>query len=331
MSMRSRWLILAGGSLLAALARARRSERTLLPRYDGSRARPTPGPRPAAPVANRDTAAILPCRRERERILLDLLPDHSTAADLDLSLLARLTSGYDPQTLRRLVSHFTTDADAEGRAPTMSDAAHALERLAGQEGHRPRLLEPDERQRAAHLVAGLVTIAWTCGLIDQDTTVSIFDDDPVWSLIEPSARMTTDGLTKPIGTFAALDTVLAGPIAVALLNEGREWELDETMLRAVVLASRIAATEHVGDRPSPSGFALSNGRGGLPAWGRGRPTASHRETGLDHDVRDLLEQRRQLVRERLHASAPQLRQLVALLVEEEIVDERTLAALFERQ
>lgn len=313
----ARWLLLVAVTLGSGLARAR----WRAARWD----RRVDAPHPALPSSGTaeehdPRPRVPPARRERERILLDLMPSGAAAGDLDLPLLARLTPGYDVATLERFTQQLCATAAAEGRQPTMSDAAQVLERLAGVERQRPRLLEPDERVRAATMAAGHVMLAWQYGLINPGTSVSILTDDPAWSLI--------GGLAAGERQLAALDVLLAGPVAHELLNGARERALeDRTILYALVLAVEIARGRQ--RRFGALGERLTYSR--LPVDWRallGSDGVPH-VTTLEHKVRLFLDGRKAEIRSRLESGLPRIHRLAIRLADEETVGFETIAALFQ--
>lgn len=327
MSNQSRWLLVLGGVL--AVAAGRLSGR-------GRRSRPASSPGVSrdglmfAPPRNattrvRPAPTPLPCRREREHVLSQHLPNGSSGADLDIALLARLTPGYGFPELERLATRLHQLAATETRTPTMSDAARVLEELARHDGDRPRLLEPEERRRVANLVAGHVTAAWWWDLIDGNVSVSILDDNVARTLTVPPARRTSGMRDTYFHSIAALDTLLAGPIAHELLSGEGQPSIDEVLLHAIVLATQVAGWQRSAAAPAGRKGGPSNSYHVSDSFREDFPSVAM----ADEWVRSLLDKRKVLVRERLLERLPQLHQLALLFVEDERVDAPTLSALLQ--
>src|SRR5262245_60872620 len=275
---------------------------------------------------DRRVEVALPDRRGREGIFRIHTRKLPLAADVDLGVLARSTTGLSGADIANLCNEATLIAARKNRPQgTMVDFIEAQDKiLLG--GVRGLVLDPRERRVVAYHEAGHAVVAWLTPAADPVRRVTIV---PHGRALGVTQQLPGEDRYNYSRTYllAKLAVMLGGraaeETALGELTTGAENDL----LEATHLARRMVTRWGMGalgpvafsaDEKQPFlGYDLSQGRDYSEA------TAAC----VDEDVRRLLAERNDHVRRLLTTARDRLEHLVETLLAEETVDEDRLGAI----
>jgi cell division protease FtsH len=275
---------------------------------------------------DRQVVVALPDRKGREGILQIHTRKLHLARDVDLSTVARSTTGFSGADLANLCNEAALIAARQDRSEVMMiDFEEAQDKiLLG--GARPSLVDPHDRRIVAYHESGHALVAWLTAAADPVHKVTIVPHGRALGVTE---QLPSDDRYNYSATYlmARLAVMLGGrtaeEIAIGDITTGAENDLIE----ATSLARRMVARWGMGslglvafktdDRQPFLGYDISQGREYSEA------TAAQ----IDLEVQRLLEERHKTVRELLTRARDKLDRLVESLLQEETIGQDTLAEI----
>jgi len=275
---------------------------------------------------DRQVVVGLPDRNGREGILRIHTRNLHLSANVDLSILARSTTGFSGADLANLCNEAALLAARHDRSEIlMSDFGEAQDKvLLG--GARPSLVDPRERRIVAYHESGHALVAWLSPAADPVHKVTIVPHGRALGVTEqlPSDDRYNYSVTYLMARLAVmLGGRTAEEIAIGDITTGAENDLIE----ATALARRMVTRWGMGslglvafktDEHQPFlGYELSQGREYSEA------TAAR----IDQEVQRLLEERHKAVQVLLTRERAKLDRLVESLLHEETIGQEALAEI----
>ena len=275
---------------------------------------------------DRQVIVALPDRKGREGILRIHSRQLRLSANVDLSILARSTTGFSGADLANLCNEAALIAARHNRADVvMMDFEEAQDKvLLG--GARPSLVDPNARRIVAYHESGHALVAWLTPAADPVHKVTIVPHGRALGVTEqlPSDDHYNYSVTYLMARLAVMLGGRTGEeIAIGDVTTGAENDLVE----ATGLARRMVTRWGMGnlglvafksdDHQPFLGYDLSQGREYSEA------TAAK----IDQEVQRLLEERHKAVYELLTGAREKLDRLVDTLLKEETVDQTVLAEI----
>jgi cell division protease FtsH len=275
---------------------------------------------------DREVVVNLPDRQGREGILHIHTAELRLASDVDLSLLARTTTGLSGADLASLCNEAALIAARHNRHQVaMADFEEALDKaLLG--GVRPLLLDDHERRVVAYHEAGHALVAWLTPDADPVHKVTII---PRGRALGVTEQMPGDDHYNYNRSYllTRLAVMLGGrtaeEMAIGDITTGAENDLVEATRLARRMVTRwgmgsIGLAAFQADEEQPFlGYELAQGRDYSEA------TAAR----IDQDLQRMLEERHETVRRLLTGARQQLDRLVQTLLQEETVDQDVLTQI----
>jgi cell division protease FtsH len=275
---------------------------------------------------DRQVVVPLPDRKGREGILRIHSRSLRLSANVDLSILARSTTGFSGADLANLCNEAALIAARHNRTEVMmTDFEEAQDKvLLG--GARPSLVDPNDRRIVAYHESGHALVAWLTPAADPVHKVTIVPHGRALGVTEQLPG--DDHLNYSVTYLMARLAVMLGgrtaeEIAIGDITTGAENDLIE----ATGLARRMVTRWGMGklglvafrsdDHQPFLGYDLSQGRDYSEA------TAAK----IDQEVQRLLDERHKSVNELLTSAREKLDRLVKALLQEETVDQRMLAEI----
>jgi cell division protease FtsH len=275
---------------------------------------------------DRQVVVGLPDRKGREGILRIHTRNLRLSTEVDLSTIARSTTGFSGADLANLCNEAALLAARNNRAEvTMIDFEEAQDKvLLG--GERPSLADPQDRRIVAYHESGHALAAWLTPAADPVHKVTIVPHGRALGVTEqlPSDDHYNYSVTYLMARLAVmLGGRTAEEIAIGDITTGAENDLIE----ATGLARRMVTRWGMGslglvafktdDHQPFLGYDLSQGREYSEA------TAAK----IDQEVQRLLEERHKAVYELLTSARDKLDRLVKALLQEETVGQPMLAEI----
>ncbi|HET7909964.1 MAG TPA: ATP-dependent zinc metalloprotease FtsH [Nitrospira sp.] len=275
---------------------------------------------------DRQIVVGLPDRKGREGILRIHTRKLRLSANVDLSILARSTTGFSGADLANLCNEAALVAARHDRSEIlMSDFGEAQDKvLLG--GARPSLVDPHDRRIVAYHESGHALVAWLTPAADPVHKVTIVPHGRALGVTEqlPSDDHYNYSVTYLMARLAVmLGGRTAEEIAIGDITTGAENDLIE----ATGLARRMVTRWGMGnlglvafktdDHQPFLGYDLS----------QGREYSEVTAAKIDQEVQRLLEERHKAVYELLTGAREKLDLLVDTLLKEETVDQAMLAEI----
>jgi cell division protease FtsH len=275
---------------------------------------------------DRQVVVGLPDRKGREGILRIHTRNLHLSLNVDLSILARSTTGFSGADLANLCNEAALIAARHNRTEVvMADFEEAQDKvLLG--GARPSLVDPNDRRIVAYHESGHALVAWLTPAADPVHKVTIVPHGRALGVTEqlPGDDHFNYSVTYLMARLAVmLGGRTAEEIAIGDITTGAENDLIE----ATGLARRMVTRWGMGnlglvafksdDHQPFLGYDLSQGRGYSEA------TAAK----IDQEVQRLLEERHEAVRQLLISAREKLDRLVKALLQEETVGQPMLAEI----
>ena len=272
---------------------------------------------------DRQVTVGLPDRKGREGILRIHTRELRLAANVDLAVLARSTTGFSGADLANLCNESALVAARHDRSEIlMSDFGEAQDKiLLG--GARPSLVDARDRRIVAYHESGHALVAWLTPAADPVQKVTIVPHGRALGVTEqlPSDDRYNYSITYLMARLAVmLGGRTAEEIAIGDITTGAENDLVE----ATSLARRMVTRWGMGnlglvafksdDHQPFLGYDLSQGREYSEA------TAAK----IDQEVQRLLDERHKAVHGLLTGQREKLDRLVKTLLQEETVNREML-------
>jgi cell division protease FtsH len=275
---------------------------------------------------DREVVVNLPDRQGREGILRIHTRELCLADDVDLSLLARTTTGLSGADLANLSNEAALVAARHDHGlVTMVDFEEALDKiLLG--GVRPLLLDAHDRRVVAYHEAGHALAAWLTPAADPVHKVTIIPRGRALGVTEQMPGEDHYNYSREY-LLARLSVMLGGrtaeEIAVGDITTGAENDLVE----ATRLARRMVTRWGMGSL-GPVAFQVDEQQPFLGyELAQGRDYSEATAARIDQEVQNLLEERHEVVYRLLADARGQLDLLVKNLLKEETIDQDMLAQI----
>jgi cell division protease FtsH len=275
---------------------------------------------------DREVVVNLPDRQGREGILGIHTRELCLGDDVDLSLLARTTTGLSGADLANLANEAALVAARHNHGVvTMVDFEEALDKiLLG--GVRPLLLDARDRRVVAYHEAGHALVAWLTPAADPVHKVTIIPRGRALGVTEqmPGEDHYNYGREYLLARLAVmLGGRTAEEIAIGDITTGAENDLVE----ATRLARRMVTRWGMGSL-GPVAFQVDEQQPFLGyELAQGRDYSEATAARIDQEVQHLLEERHEVVYRLLADARSQLDLLVKNLLKEETIDQDMLAQI----
>ena len=273
---------------------------------------------------DREVMVNLPDRQGREGILRIHTRGLPLAHDVEVSLLARSTTGLSGADLANLVNEAALIAARYNHQQiTMADFEEALDKvLLG--GVRALLLDDHERRVVAYHEAGHALVAWLTPAADPVHKITIIPHGRALGVTEQVPGEDHYNYHRAY-LLARLAVMLGGRVAEEIALDDVTTGAENDLVEATRLARRMVTRWGMGslglvafqaDEEQPFlGYELAHGRDYSEA------TAAR----IDQAVQRLLEEQHETVYRLLSDTRDCLDQLVQALLKEETIDQDTLA------
>lgn len=280
---------------------------------------------------DRHIALDRPDLKGREQILKVHSKNVTLAPGVELTKLAARTPGFAGADLANLVNEAALLAARKGKdAVDMADFDEALDRIIGGLEKKNRVMNAQEKETIAYHEAGHAIVAELRPRADRVSKVSIIPRG-VAALGYTQQTPTEDRyLLKQSELLERLDVLLGGRMAEQLVfgdvSTGAQNDLQRATDMARRMITQFGMSEQLGlatyeDLPNP----LLNGAGLMP---RERKEYSENTAQIiDAEVRKILGDASQRVKQTLLAHRHKLDALAKLLLEQEVVDRPALELL----
>jgi cell division protease FtsH len=275
---------------------------------------------------DREVVVGLPDRNGREGILRIHTKHIPLAADVDLGLLSRGTTGFSGADLANLANEAALTAARHSHTEvTRADFEEATDRVV-LGGARALLLDPKERQVIAYHESGHALVAWLTPNTDPVHKVTIIPHGRALGMTQQLPGQDQYNYSRTY-LMARIAVMLGGRTSEELVFGDTTTGAENDLAEATRLARRMVTRWGMGslglmsletDEQQPFlGFELAQGK------------AYSEDTAalMDRNVRALLEDQHQAAHVILSGSRDKLDQLVAALLHDETVGEERLAEI----
>ncbi len=272
---------------------------------------------------DRQVTIGLPDRKGREDILRIHTRSLHVAPDVDLTLLARTTTGLSGADLANLTNEAALAAARKSHQEvSLADFEDALDKLL-LGGARPLLLDAHDRRVVAYHEAGHALVAWLTPGSDPVHKITII---PHGRALGVTAQMPDDDHYNSSREYllARLAVMLGGRAAEEVALDDITTGAEDDLVQATRLAKRMITRWGMGtlgplafqaDEQQPFlGYELSQGKD------YSETTAAR----IDENVEQLINERHAMVRRLLQQARDKLDRLVQALLHEETLDQNRL-------
>jgi cell division protease FtsH len=274
-----------------------------------------------------------PDLKGREKILRVHTRNVKLAPELDLAGVAARTPGFVGADLANLVNEAALRAAREGKpAVDLKDFEEAIDRVVGGLERKSRVINAREKKIVAHHEAGHALVAESRPYADHVAKISIIPRG-VAALGYTQQQPTEDRyLMTRAELLDRLDVLLGGRVAEEIIfgdvSTGAHDDLQKATDLARHMITRYGMSEHLGlatyEGPRRALFLREDGGGD-------KEYSEDTAREIDAEIRKLLDAAHGRVRDTLTAKRAALEALAKLLVDQEVVDRKSLDELLERQ
>ena len=275
---------------------------------------------------DREITVPLPDRRGREGILKIHSRGLRLATDVNLSLMARSTTGFSGADLANLCNEAALIAARAGHEEIgMQDFDEALDRII-LGAARSTIMSDHDRKVVAYHEAGHALAAWLLPNADPVHKVTIIPHGRALGVTEQVPGEDQLNYSREY-LFSRLAVMLGGrtaeELAIGDITTGAENDLVEATRLARRMVTRwgmgaLGLMAEVSDDEQPFlGYEIA----------RGKEFSEETSALIDRDIQNLLNERHDFVQQLLAGSRDQLDQLVGVLLQEETVDQEQLTKI----
>jgi cell division protease FtsH len=268
----------------------------------------------------------LPDRKDRQGILQIHTRKLRLAPDVDLSILARTTTGFSGADLANLCNEAALSATRHDRRQVaMVDFEEAQDKIV-LGGARPSLLDPHDRQVVAYHESGHALVAWLTPTADPVSKVTIVPHGQALGVTE---QLPSDDHYNYARSYlvARLAVMLGGRTAEEIALSDVTTGAENDLIQATRLARHMVTRWGMGKL----GLVAFQTDGQPTAGGfdplQGREYSQATAAVIDEEVRRLLEEQHQRVHDLLTNARDKLDRLVEALLREETVGREMLAEI----
>ena len=279
---------------------------------------------------DRHVAIDKPDLKGREQILRVHSKQVTLAPDADLAKIAARTPGFVGADLANVVNEAALHAAKESKSAVgMADFDEAIDRVIGGLEKKNRVMNPKEKETVAYHEAGHAIVAESRPAADRVSKISIIPRG-VAALGYTQQLPTEDRyLLKKSELLDRIDVLLGGRVAEELVYSDVSTGAQNDLQRATDMARQMVTH-----------FGMSEALG-LAAFEQRRPAmfldvpmqpqrgeySERTAQAIDDEIRKLLAEAHERVRQTLSANRQKLDALARLLQEKEVVDRSTLDSL----
>jgi cell division protease FtsH len=279
---------------------------------------------------DRQIALDRPDIKGREQILRVHAKRITLGPDVDLAAVAGKTAGFAGADLANIVNEAALRAARNSKpAVEMSDFDQAIERVVAGLEKKSRVMNPKEKETVAYHEAGHALVAESRVTADKVSKVSIIPRG-VGALGFTQQQPTEDRyLLKRGELLDRLDVLLGGRGAELLVYHEVSTGAQNDLQRATDLARQMITRYGMSEALGPATLEEAGTALYLPE-ARASQRATYSENtaqAIDDEVRGLLRDAEQRVRETLAARRAQLEALAQALLRQEVVDRAALTLL----
>jgi cell division protease FtsH len=271
--------------------------------------------------------------RGREDILKVHVQNVKLGADVNLKDIASLTSGFVGADLANLVNEAALLAARKGKSSVGMEAFNeGVERVTAGLEKRKRVIHADEKQRVAYHEAGHALVAYSLPNTDPVHKVSIIPRG-LAALGYTMQRPEDDRyLMTQCELESRIQVLLAGTIAEEMtfddVSTGAQNDLERAsdIARAMVMDYGMSRMGRVNFRETNGSPFLVGGGGDI-----GRPRMHSEQTAreIDEEVKRIIDESMEKVRQILAARKESLEALSKRLIEREVIDGAELKQIIE--
>jgi cell division protease FtsH len=271
-----------------------------------------------------------PDLKGREKILQVHTKNVSMGPDVNLVEIAARTAGFVGADLANLVNEAALRAARRGsEAVAMQDFDEAAERVVAGQERKNRVMNPVEKETVAYHEAGHALVAESRPNADRVTKVSIIPRG-VAALGYTLQTPTEDRyLMRRAELLDRIDVLLGGRVAEEIVfgdvSTGAQNDLQRVTDLARHMVTQYGMSETLGlvtfEEPRTNPFLNVSGAG------RSREYSEKTAQAIDDEIRRIIGEARERVRETLTKRRAALDALAKLLLEKEVVDQQGLEAL----
>jgi cell division protease FtsH len=292
-----------------------------------------------------DPALLRPGRFDRQ-VLVDrpdlkgreaILHIHSKPVKLDpsvdLTVVARITSGFSGADLANIVNEAALLAVRGGRAlVTQQDFSEAIEKTVAGLQKKTRVLKPEERRLTAYHEAGHAMIAAFTPNADPVTKISIIPRGFAlgYTLQLPLEDRYTVTQSDLLGR---IDILLGGRIAEEMVSGEYSTGAASDLTKATDIARKMITDYGMSDRFRHT--ALTNRGMGMTGQAQPAEPMFHREYSeatqqyIDEEIARMIDERYSAAKIKLENNRYLLDKISGILLEKETIDEKEFKALME--
>ena len=270
-----------------------------------------------------------PDRAGREAILRVHARKVRLADSVDLQVVAARTPGFAGADLANLVNEAALLAAREDRDTVeMSDFSRAVDRVVAGLEKKSRIIGEDEKRRIAYHEVGHALASTLAGGGDEVHKISIvprglgalgytmqLPTEERYLMTESQIRAKLIGL---LGGRAAEEVVFGDPSTGAQDDLRKATDIAKAMVVEYGLSEEVGPLSLAGERPA---FLKQAGLGGAPDMG------SRLADTIDREVRRIVDEARARAIALLESHRTQLDRITQKLLEDEVLEGETLAAL----
>ncbi len=275
---------------------------------------------------DRQVMVGLPDRPAREGVLRIHTRDLTIGPDVDISILARSTTGMSGADLANLCNEAALIAARRGHTEVaMADFEEAIDKvMLG--AARPSLRDPGERRIVAYHEAGHAVVAWYTPEADPVHKLTIIPHGRALGVTE---QLPGDDRYNYSRTYllARLGVMLGGRTSEEIVLGDVTTGAENDLVEATRLARRMVTRWGMGDL----GLIAFKADEEQPFLGheltQGRDYSEATAASIDQEVRRLLAERHEAARALITSKRPELDLLVKALLQSESVNQAELVTL----
>jgi len=271
-----------------------------------------------------------PDLKGREKILQVHTKNVSMGPDVNLVEIAARTAGFVGADLANLVNEAALRAARRGsEAVAMQDFDEAAERIVAGLERKNRVMNPVEKETVAYHEAGHALVAESRPNADRVTKVSIIPRG-IAALGYTLQTPTEDRYLMRRGELLdRIDVLLGGRVAEEIvfgdISTGAQNDLQRVTDLARHMVTQYGMSETLGlvtfEEPRSNPFM------NMPGMGRSREYSEKTAQAIDDEVRTIVADSRERVRETLTKRRAALDAMAKLLLEKEVIDRKGLEEL----
>ena len=275
---------------------------------------------------DRQVAVELPDRKGREGILRIHTRELHLAPDVDLTHLARITTGMSGADLANLSNEAALNAARHDHSQvTRADFEEAQDKIV-LGGVRPLVLDTNARRVVAYHEGGHALVAWLTPAADPVNKITIIPHGRALGVTEQMPGEDVYNYSKTY-LLARLAVMLGGRTAEEIAFNDVTTGAENDLVEATRLARRMVTRWGMG----VLGLAAFQADGQQPFLGyelaQGRDYSEATAARIDQDIQRLLSEQHEIVYRLLSSAQDKLDRLVEALLQEETVDEKELIRL----